>query len=124
MPLDCAAAFLTLAATDFKLLVQFYQRLLGREPIAYIADTYGEFQLPGLRLGIFCPKASHQREFANSRGSGMSLCLEVANLETAIAHLTEMGYPPPGEIQTASHGQETYAYDAEGNRIILHQSWL
>lgn len=124
MPLDCAAAFLALAATDFQLLVEFYQRLLGREPISYIADAYAEFQLPGLRLGIFCPKASYQREFANSRGSGMSLCLEVANLEAAIAHLTEIGYPPPGEIRTASHGRETYAYDAEGNRIILHQSWL
>jgi predicted enzyme related to lactoylglutathione lyase len=123
MPLDCTDAFLTLAATDFNLLVQFYLRLLGLEPIAYLADIYAEFQLPGLRLGIFQPKASHQSEFVNSRGSGMSLCLEVANLEAAIAHLTEMGYPPPGEIQTASHGREIYAYDSEGNRLILHESW-
>ncbi|NJO93776.1 MAG: hypothetical protein HC820_04390, partial [Hydrococcus sp. RM1_1_31] len=48
--------------------------------------------------------------------------LEVENLETAIAHLTEMGYSPPGEIAIASHGREIYVYDPAGNRIILHES--
>ena len=46
------------------------------------------------------------------------------NLETAISHLTSLGYPPPGEISTASHGQEIYAYDPDGNRLILHQSHI
>lgn len=122
MSLDCTAAFVTLAATDFNQLVEFYLCLLGRKPKIYLADIYAEFMLPGLRLAIFNPKASHKREFANSRGSsGMSLCLEVANLETAIADLTVMGYPPPGEIQIASHGREIYAYDPENNRLILHE---
>lgn len=123
MPLDCATAFPTLAATNFNLLVQFYQRLLGEDPIVYIADKYAEFQLPDLRLGIFMPDARQKNQFTNT-GSSMSLCLEVANLDAAIAHLTDMGYPPLGEIQTTSHGRETYAYDAEGNRLILHQSCL
>ncbi|EKQ68223.1 Glyoxalase/Bleomycin resistance protein/Dioxygenase superfamily [Leptolyngbyaceae cyanobacterium JSC-12] len=54
---------------------------------------------------------------------GMSLCLEVENLEGAIAHLTQLGYPPPGEILTASHGREIYAYDPDGNWLILHQNY-
>jgi hypothetical protein len=123
MAVDYTAALLTLAATDFKRLVEFYMRLLGREPKVYHRDNYAEFELPGLRLAIFRAKASHQSEFANSRGSGMSLCLEVANLETAIADLMVMGYPPPGEVQIASHGREIYAYDPEDNRLILHESW-
>lgn len=52
----------------------------------------------------------------------ISLCLEVSNLEDAIAHLTALGYPPPGDISIASHGREIYAYDLDGNRLILHQA--
>ena len=53
-----------------------------------------------------------------------AVCLEVADLERAIACLSELGYSPPGEIITASHGREIYAYDPTGNRLILHQSQI
>ena len=43
------------------------------------------------------------------------------NLEAAIAHLDVLGYLPPGEIMTASHGREIYAYDPIGNRLILYE---
>lgn len=121
MGFNCIKAFVTLAAFDFDQLVQFYQKLLDREPVPYLPSVYAEFQLKGLTLGIFKPKTSHQKEFA-SVGSGMSLCLEVENLDEAIAFLTKMGYPPAGEITIASHGQEIYAYDPQGNRLILHES--
>lgn len=122
MRLNCTESLVTLAAKDIELLVNFYQKFLEKPPTTQISSIYAEFQLPGLRLGIFKPKASSREEFANSVQSGMSLCLEVRDIETAIAHLTAIGYPPPGTIATASHGQEIYAYDPEGNRIILHQS--
>jgi len=115
-------AFVTLAANDLETLVQFYAQLLDQEPKPYILNVYGEFQMPGLRLGIFRPKENHRVEFENSTQSGMSLCLEVDDLEEAIAHLTHLGYPPPGKITTASHGREIYAYDPSNNRLILHQS--
>ncbi|MEW6496445.1 MAG: VOC family protein [Cyanobacteriota bacterium] len=115
-------AFVTLAAADAETLVQFYSKLLERKPNPYIPNVYAEFRLSGLRLGIFKPKPNHWQEFENSARSGMSLCLEVENLEEAIAHLTSIGYPPPGDILTASHGREIYAYDPAGNRLILHQS--
>jgi predicted enzyme related to lactoylglutathione lyase len=115
-------AFVTLAAADVETLVQFYRQLLDREPNPYIPHIYAEFQVSGLRLGIFQPKPTHLQEFEQSTQSGMSLCLEVDDLEGAIAHLSSIGYPPPGEITTASHGREIYAYDPAGNRLILHQS--
>lgn len=121
-PFHYTAAFVTLAAIDFKTLVEFYAQLLNQEPNPYSPNVYAEFQLTGLRLGIFQPKQNHQQEFENSAQSGMSLCLEVNDLEAAIAHLTNLGYPPPGEITTASHGREIYAYDPANNRLILHQS--
>ncbi|ERT07987.1 glyoxalase-like domain protein [Lyngbya aestuarii BL J] len=122
MVVHCIEAFVTLAATDLQILVEFYRQLLGIQPHSYIPEVYAEFQLPGLKLGIFQPKSTQVEEFADPTQAGMSLCLEVANLEDAIAELSRLGYRPPGEILTASHGREIYAYDPLGNRLILHQS--
>lgn len=88
----------------------------------YQPDRYAEFQLPGLRLGIFKPRADQVDQFSAASSGGMSLCLEVVDLEGAIAHLTALGYAPPEPMLTASHGREVYAYDPDGNRLILHQS--
>ncbi|KGF73575.1 glyoxalase [Neosynechococcus sphagnicola sy1] len=121
MPVVCQAALVTLATQDFAVVVEFYQHLLNQQPQPHTPQRYAEFQLAGLRLGIFRPRREDQGEFANSCQSCLSLCLEVENLEEAIAHLTQLGYPPPGELITAAHGQEIYAYDPLGNRLILHQ---
>lgn len=114
-------ALVTIATLNFNQLVNFYIDLLTKKPVIYIPNVYAELQLPGVRLGIFQPKKTHTSEFTTSTKSTISLCLEVSNLEDAIAHLTNLGYPPPGEISIASHGREIYTYDPDGNRIILHQ---
>ncbi|MBD2314505.1 VOC family protein [Desertifilum sp. FACHB-1129] len=116
------SAWLVLAARNWQSLVTFYGQLLNQSPQPCISNVYAEFQLPGLRLGIFEPKASDKGEFAGCTSGSMSLCLEVENLENAIAHLTQLGYPPAAEITQASHGREVYARDPEGNRLILHQA--
>lgn len=116
-------AFVTLASVNLANLVFFYTELLMQEPKSYIPNVYAEFLLPGLRLAIFKPKETNQSEFEANK-SGMSLCLEVINLEQVIARLNSLGYPPPGKILTASHGREIYAYDPDGNRLILHQNNL
>lgn len=115
-------AFVTLTAFDSEALINFYRLFLQMEPDPYIPHVYGEFKLAGLRLGIFQPKKMDHLEFANSGGNGMSICVEVADLEAVIAHLDSLGYPPPGEIITADHGREIYAYDPAHNRLILHES--
>jgi predicted enzyme related to lactoylglutathione lyase len=115
-------ALVTIAAVDFEQLWQFYAALLQQQPQIFIPKIYAEFNLKGLQLGIFSPKEDRQDEFSDSLGSGMSLCLEVENLEQAIADLAEMGYPFSGEIVSASHGREIYIYDPAFNRLILHQS--
>ena len=122
MIFQCTGALVTLASVDTETLLLFYTKILNKEPTAHIPNVYAEFQLPGLRLAIFKPKETNRQEFDNSAKSGISLCLEVSDLEDAIAHLTALGYPPPGETLTASHGREIYAYDPDGNRLILHQS--
>jgi predicted enzyme related to lactoylglutathione lyase len=115
-------SLVAIAAIDFPTTVKFYRQLLQQEPSTYVDNFYAEFKLEQLKLALFKPKRGQEAEFAHSKGSGISLCLEVKDLQEAIAYWQEIGYPPPGAIITASHGQEIYAYDPAGNRIILHQA--
>lgn len=117
----CSAAFVALATSHLNDLTKFYEALLHTPPQPFLADRYAEFAIAGLKLGIFQPQASHQSEFDQPTQAAISLCLEVPDLEGAIAHLTQLGYPPPGSITQTSHGREIYAYDPDGNRLILHQ---
>jgi len=123
MSLKLTTAFLTLGTPNFVGLVAFYQQLLGQEPTQLRPQIYAEFQLPGLRLGIFRPKDALAivPVVLDESPARMSLCLEVEDLDQAIAHLSAIGYPPPGTIITASHGCEIYAYDPDGNQLILHE---
>ena len=116
------AALVTIASVNFDLVVEFYTQFLAVTPQPYIPQVYAEFAVAGVRLGIFCPKPSNHDEFGHPSQSGMSLCLEVDNLDRSIDKLAQLGYPPSGKISTASHGREIYAYDPDGNRLILHQS--
>ena len=123
MSFQCTEAFVTIATVNFKELVDFYIQFLNQNPKNYVPSSYAEFQLSGLKLAIFKPKESHKSEFNDSFRSSVSLCLEVKDLESVIYHLETLGHPPFGEITRASHGREVYAYDIDGNRIILHQSY-
>lgn len=114
-------AYLALATQEFAGLVAFYSGLLEQQPDPHWPDYYAEFQVPGLRLGIFLPRPDQVGEFCGRGVSAMSLCLTVEDLGVAIAHLGALGYPPAGPIYSVSHGQEVYAYDPDGNRLILHQ---
>ena len=122
MGLAKKGVFVAIADLDGHTLKNFYQALLEQDPIVDIPNVYTEFALEGLRIGLFKPSNTHQREFESLSSGSMSLCIEVENIESAIAHLTTLGYPPPGQIQQASHGREIYAYDPQGNRLIIHEA--
>ncbi len=113
--------FVTLASLQLAPLVSFYSALLATSPTLHTA-TYAEFQLSGLRLAIFTPKVDHVAEFSAATSGAMSLCLEVGDLVGAIARCENIGHPPSSPTMTTSHGQEIYAYDPDGNRLILHQA--
>ncbi|OLP18460.1 hypothetical protein BST81_10210 [Leptolyngbya sp. 'hensonii'] len=121
MALQLTAALVTLATPEVECLVHFYSQLFHQQPIHYQPDRYAEFNLPGLRLGIFKPRQDHEAEFQHRVQTGVSLCLEVADLDAAIVHLTALGFPPTSEIMTAPHGREIYGTDPIGTRLILHQ---
>lgn len=125
MPLLVTEALMTIATPDLEQSVTFYQHLLGQEPAQMLPAVYAEFQLPGLRLGLFRPKSTESTPAPLHRDraptNGMALCLEVTDLEQAIAQITALGYPPTSAIAIASHGREVYATDPDGNPLILHQ---
>ena len=121
MTLDCRDGFVTLASKDFERLVAFYQQLFSRSPDVLIPQVYAEFKFPGVRLGMFKPKGSE--EFASAANGAMSVCLEVADLEAAIAHASQISGAQLSDVMTASHGREVYLYDPTGSRLILHQSF-
>jgi predicted enzyme related to lactoylglutathione lyase len=126
----CKEVFVALATFSIERSTQFYRTLLAIAPTQEIPGVYAEFLLPGLKLGLFAPQATHRDEFMPTGGT-MSLCLEVAQLEAAIAQVqaahaalpdADMARHPTGAITTVFHGREVYAYDPDGNRLILHEA--
>jgi len=113
--------FVALSSLQVSAIASFYQAVTGTAPKVN-TPNYAEFRLEGLRLAIFAPKPENQAEFESGSSGPMSLCLEVTHLEGVIKQLAALGYPPSGEVMHTSHGQEIYAYDPDGNRLILHQS--
>ena len=92
MSLGLCKGFVTVASDQVEVLVEFYTGLFSQTPSREMAGTYAEYDLPGLRLAIFKPSASHQGEFLGSgretRASGaMSLCLQVGDIYGAIRPL-------------------------------------
>jgi catechol 2,3-dioxygenase-like lactoylglutathione lyase family enzyme len=115
--MEIRRAFVTIAASNLEQSVRFYEQLLSQSPTAHIPTVYAEFQIRGIQIGIYQPRDAE----LSSTHPAVSLCLEVENLTAAIAHLISLDCPPPGEILHSSHGEEIYAYDPDGNRIILYQ---
>ena len=130
MALDYLIAWVTIAAQDFERSQNFYEQLLGKAPDRTLGPVdrpiYAEFQLNGLRFGIYRPQSENSAPvntapLSTQRSNPMSICFQVKNLEQAIAHLASIGFPVAGEILTPRHGREVYAADPDGNRLILYQ---
>lgn len=126
-------AFVAIATPNLDRLTQFYSLLFQQEPSTVLPDRYAEFHVASLRLGLFSPQAQHHGEFGSPQGAALSLCLEVEHLQGAIAQVSTAyaalqqrggaSVPPPvGAVFTTSHGREAYAYDPDGNRLILHEA--
>ena len=121
MTLDYSTVWVTIAAQNFERSQDFYQQLLGKAPDRTLGPAdqpiYAEFQLKGLRLGLYRPQSVDSAP----PSSPLSICFQVESLEESIAHLASIGFPVAGEILTPRHGREVYAADPDGNRLILYQ---
>lgn len=111
---------LAIATNNLEEMEQFYTRLLQQEPTSHIRDSYVEYHLPELRLGLFRPRESNKTEFQQNTSTTLSIVLEVRDIDAAAAHFASVGCQP-GTIKDAFHGKEFYAYDPMHNRLIVHQ---
>jgi predicted enzyme related to lactoylglutathione lyase len=120
MSLQYQRTWMTIAPRNFDKSCDFYTQLLGQSPDRTMSRSdhiiYAEFDLIGLRLGLYQAKSDYP-----ATPSTLSICFQVENLEAAIELVTSLGYPPPGEIMHPSHGREVYAFDPDDNRLILYQ---
>jgi catechol 2,3-dioxygenase-like lactoylglutathione lyase family enzyme len=112
-------AFLTLATNQWQRAVDFYGHLLAQSPQAVQPNRFAAFDLQGLRLAIYCPKAE-ERISPASYYPVLSICLQVPSLAQSLIHLQSLNLDP-GDVQNSSHGREVYLYDPDGNRIIIYE---
>ncbi|HTL90104.1 MAG TPA: VOC family protein [Leptolyngbya sp.] len=114
-------AWVTIAAVQFDRSVAFYRHLFQQEPHSFTPGKYAEFKAFGIRLGIYRPTMEESPEKAPiTLFPAVSLCVQIENLERAIARLDQVD-AYVGEVRSVSHGREAYAYDPDGNRIILYE---
>jgi predicted enzyme related to lactoylglutathione lyase len=111
---------LAIAANNLDEMEQFYTRLLQQEPASRILNSYVEYHLPELRLGLFRPRETNKAEFQQNTPTTLSIVLEVRDIDAAAAHFASIGCHP-GTIRDTFHGKEFYAYDPMRNRLIVHQ---
>lgn len=111
---------LAIAASNLEEMEQFYTRLLQQEPASRIRDSYVEYHLPELRLGLFRPRETNKPEFQRNTPTTLSIVLEVRDINAAAAHFAAVGCQP-GTIRDTFHGKEFYTYDPMHNRLIVHQ---
>lgn len=113
-------AWVTIAAVQFDRSVEFYRHLFQQAPQSFTPAKYAEFEAFGIRLGIYRPTSEESPRSPITLFPAVSLCMQIEKIEDAIALLDQID-AFVGEIRTVSHGREAYAYDPDGNRIILYE---
>lgn len=113
-------AFVGYPVTDFSVARKFYGETLGlKETVAFQHEGeigWLEYDLAGQTLAL--AKASDQWR-PNPNGGGA--CLEVENLERALAHLKAHQAKIIADIQDFPMCRLALIADPDGNTIALHQ---
>ena len=111
-----STGLLSIATPNLASMQEFYCALLGTSPVVVLEDTYLEFRLRGLRLGLY---RSHNPEYRACLGAS-SLCLQVDSLDAVLA-LPTLRSVSISQMRTEFHGREVDFCDPDGNRIVLHE---
>jgi predicted enzyme related to lactoylglutathione lyase len=113
-------AFVGYPVTDFEKARRFYGEILGlRETLTFEHEGevgWVEYDLAGQTLAL--ARASDQWQ-PNPNGGGA--CLEVHDLDRAVAHLRESGVAIVMGIQDYPICRLALIADPDGNTIALHQ---
>ncbi|MEX0330726.1 MAG: VOC family protein [Puniceicoccaceae bacterium] len=113
-------AFIGYPVTDFDQARNFYGKILGLKETMVMEHEgeigWMEFDLAGQTLGLAMASDDWQ---PNSHGGGA--CLEVEDLDAAVAHLKEHEVKIQFDIQDYPFCRLALIADPDGNTIALHQ---
>lgn len=116
LPVTPSTALLSIATPNLSSMKAFYCALLDTPPAVVLDNTYLEFRLAGLRLGLY---RSSNPEYRASLGAS-SLCLQVENLDAVLA-LPVLQSVSISPLRSEFHGREVDFCDPNGNRVVVHE---
>jgi predicted enzyme related to lactoylglutathione lyase len=109
---------LTIMVSDFERSIRFYTEALGLQLKFRAANEWGEIEAPGVAIGLH-PAGGHAPV---GGGGGMSLGLEVPDIEMAIATLSARGVEFPRGWQQSGELRLAHFSDPDGTPLYLFQS--
>lgn len=108
---------LTIMVSDMERSVRFYNDTLGLTLKFRAGNDWAELQAPGVSIGLH-PAGGHAPTGA---GGGMSLGLQVANIESAIQSLQEKGVEFPHGWRASGALRLADFTDPDGTSLYLFQ---
>ncbi len=118
-----ALAHVCFVVSDLQRSIDFYQGSLGLEPAFYFTNERGERTGVYLRVGgrSFIELFTGQAQSAAAQASYRHFCLEVDDIEQAVAGLRQRGIDCTDVKMGLDHSWQAWLSDPDGNRIELHQ---
>ena len=96
----------------------YYQRLIGKEPLRQRANMLAVFNLGGVDLLLHSDANATWLPAGAKKGVGVALHLQVSNIDAHWRRLQEQGIPLPEEPQTLHTGIRKFAMkDPDGYEV-------
>jgi catechol 2,3-dioxygenase-like lactoylglutathione lyase family enzyme len=112
-----------LYADDLPATAEFYEEVLGLEPISRSGDRHAFFRCGRQVVLIFNPertRAGGEVPAHGADGSGhIAFQVEESDLSRWRAHLNERGVPVEAEVEWPRGGRSIYLRDPAGNSVEL-----
>jgi predicted enzyme related to lactoylglutathione lyase len=105
-------AFISYPVTDLDRAVEFYQKVLGIEPLFHRED-WAEFKIEGQRFAL--------KKESNPQTGGATVYFMAKPLQNYIDHLERFGAKILGSVETHSYGKLAHFKDPEGNIFGLYE---
>ena len=105
-------AFISYPVTNLDRAVEFYQKVLGKEPLFH-RDDWAEFELGGQRLAL--------NKSSSTSGIGAIVYFLAQPIEGFILRMKELDAVLDGNIEIHSYGKLARFQDPDGNILGLYE---
>ncbi len=108
-------AFISYPVSNLHRAVEFYQKVLGKEPL-FVTEDWAEFEMEGQRLAL--QKVSPA---TSPTGPGATLYFLAKPIEGFVFRLKELDTALVGNIEIHSYGKLARFMDPDGNMLGLYE---